>query len=138
MGNTIFIRNKIVCIRPLRSQIKAIQKLKPPTTIKGCQKSFVGMVNFVSIFCPKFQKLLKPFYDLTRKGRQFFGGEEQQRPLMSSNTDYKDPQSYIYPPDMDGSNCIQILVSLPLVVCCTKFRMDSQSSLLMQEKECQR
>ena len=36
MGNTVFIRNKRVCIRPLRSQIEAIQKLEPPTTIKGC------------------------------------------------------------------------------------------------------
>ena len=36
MGNTIFIRNKRVCVRPLRSQIEAIQKLKPPMTIKGC------------------------------------------------------------------------------------------------------
>ena len=35
IGNTIFIRNKRVCIRPLRSQIEAIQKLKPPTMIKG-------------------------------------------------------------------------------------------------------
>ena len=78
MGNTIFIRNKRVCIRPLRSQIKAIQKLKPPTTIKGC-RSFVGMVNFVSIFCPELQKLLKPIYDLTRKGRQFIWGKEQQK-----------------------------------------------------------
>ena len=52
MGNTIFIRNKRVCVRPLRSRIEAIQKLKPPTMTKGCQ-SFTGMVNFVSIFCPK-------------------------------------------------------------------------------------
>ena len=36
IGNTIFIRNKRVCVRPLRSQIEAIQKLEPPTTIKGC------------------------------------------------------------------------------------------------------
>ena len=36
MGNTIFIRNKRVCVRPLRSQLEAIQKLKPPTMIKGC------------------------------------------------------------------------------------------------------
>ena len=34
MGNTIFIRNKRVCVRPLRSQIEAIQKLEPPTTIQ--------------------------------------------------------------------------------------------------------
>ena len=62
--------------KTLKNQNDAIQKLEPPTTIKGC-RSFVGMVNFVSIFCPKLQKLLKPIYDLTRKGRQFIWGEEQ-------------------------------------------------------------
>ena len=36
------------------------------------------MVNFVSIFCPELQKLLKPIYYLTRKGRQFAWGVEQQ------------------------------------------------------------
>ena len=78
MGNMIFIRNKRVCVRLLRGQIEAIQKLRPPTTIKGC-RSFAGMVNFVSIFCPELQNLLKPIYDLTRKGRQFIWGEEQQK-----------------------------------------------------------
>ena len=37
------------------------------------------MVNFVSIFYPELQKLLKPIYDLTRKGRQFLWEEEQQK-----------------------------------------------------------
>ena len=37
------------------------------------------MVNFVSIFCPELQRLLKPIYDLTRKGRQFIWGEEQEK-----------------------------------------------------------
>ena len=78
MGNTIFIREKRVCVRPVRNWIEAIQKLEPPTTIKGC-RSFEGMVNFVSIFCPELQKLLKAIYDLTRKGRQFLWGEEQQK-----------------------------------------------------------
>ena len=78
MGNTIFIRDKRVCVKPPRNRIEAIQKLKPPTTIKGC-RSFVGMVNFVSIFCLELQKLLKPIYDLARKGRQFIWGEEQQK-----------------------------------------------------------
>ena len=36
------------------------------------------MVNFVSIFCPELQKVLKPIYDLTRKGRHFVLGEEHQ------------------------------------------------------------
>ena len=43
---------------------------------KQC-KSFAGMVNFVSIFCPELQKLLKPIYDLMRKGKQFVWGIEQ-------------------------------------------------------------
>ena len=77
MGNTIIIKDKRVCVKPLRSRIEAIQKLKPPTMIKEC-RSFVGMVNFISIFCPELHKLLKPIYNLTRKGRQFIWGEEQQ------------------------------------------------------------
>ena len=44
---------------------------------KGC-RSFAGVVNFLSMFCPELQKLLKPIYDLTRKGRPFFWGKEQQ------------------------------------------------------------
>ena len=77
MGNTIFIKERRVCVKPLHSQLEAIQKIKAPTTAKQC-KSFVGMVNFVSIFCPDLQKLLKPIYDLMRKGRQFVWGKEQQ------------------------------------------------------------
>ena len=30
------------------------------------------------MFCPELQKLLKPIYNLTRKGRQFIWGKEQQ------------------------------------------------------------
>ena len=55
-----------------------IQKLEPPMMIKVC-RSFVGMVNFVSIFLPGIQKLLKPIYNLTRKGRQFIWEEAQQK-----------------------------------------------------------
>ena len=77
MGNEIFIQDKRVCIQPLRSRLEAIQKLQPPSTVKGC-RSFVGMVNFLSMFCPELQKLLKPIYNLTRKGRPFIQGKEQQ------------------------------------------------------------
>ena len=38
----------------------------------------MGMVNFLSMFCLELQKLLKPIYDLTRKGRPFVWGKEQQ------------------------------------------------------------
>ena len=77
MGNTIFIKDRKVCVKPLRSRLEAIQKLKLPTTPKGCQ-IFTGMVNFLSMFCPELQTLVKPIYDLTRKGRQFIWGQEQQ------------------------------------------------------------
>ena len=70
MGNTIFIKDRRVCAKPLRNRLEAIQKLQPPTAAKGC-RSFAGMVNFLSMFCPELQILLKPIYDLTRKGRQF-------------------------------------------------------------------
>ena len=77
MGNEIFIENKKVCVKPLRSRLEAIQKLQPPKTPKGC-RSFAGVVNFLSMFCLELQKLLKPIYDLTRKGKPFYWGKEQQ------------------------------------------------------------
>ena len=77
MGNEIFIENKKVCVKPLRNRLEAIQRLQPPKTPKGC-RSFAGVVNFLSMFCPDVQRLLKPIYDLTRKGRPFHWGKEQQ------------------------------------------------------------
>ena len=74
MGNIIFVKDRRVCVKPLHSRLEA---MKAPTTAKQC-KSFAGMVNFFSIFCPELQRLLKPIYDLTRKGRQFVWGKEQQ------------------------------------------------------------
>ena len=76
-GNEIFIQSKKVHVQPLRNRLEAIQRLQPPTTAKRC-RSFAGMVNFLSMFCPELQKLLKPIYDLTRKGRPFIWGKEQQ------------------------------------------------------------
>ena len=72
MGNEIFIENKKVCVKPFRSKLEAIQNLQPPKTPKEC-RSFAGVVNFLSMFCPELQKLLKPIYDLTRKESHFIG-----------------------------------------------------------------
>ena len=77
MGNEILIEDQKVCVKPLRSRLEAIQKLQPPKTPKGC-RSFAGVVNFLSMFCPELQKILKPIYDLTRKGKPFYWGKEQQ------------------------------------------------------------
>ena len=38
----------------------------------------MGMVSFLSMFCPEPQQLLKPIYDLTKKGRPCTWGKEQQ------------------------------------------------------------
>ena len=65
MGNIIFIKDRRVCVKHL-SRLEAIQKLHPPTTPKGC-RSFTGMVNILSMFCPELEKLLKLIYNLMRK-----------------------------------------------------------------------
>ena len=78
IGNIIFIQEKRVCVPLLCSGLEVIQKLRPPTTVKGC-RSCVGMVNFLSIFCQDLQKLLKPIYNLTCKDIPFNWGQEQQR-----------------------------------------------------------
>ena len=38
----------------------------------------MGVVNFLSMFWPELQKLLKPILNLTRKGKPFYWGKEQQ------------------------------------------------------------
>ena len=75
--NVIFIDNKKLCVKPLGSRLEAIQRLQPPKTPKGC-RSFAGVVNFLSMFCPELQKLLKPICDLIRKGKPLYWGKEQQ------------------------------------------------------------
>ena len=77
MGNVFHIDGSTISIIPLQSRIEAIQKLQPPTNVKGC-KSFCEVVNYLSIFCRHLQILLKPIYDLTKKGRPFVWQEEQQ------------------------------------------------------------
>ena len=81
----------------LRNRLEVIQRLQPPKTAKGC-RSFAGMVNFLSMFCAELQKLLKPIYDLTRKGRPFNWRKEQQ----DSSEETK--QKLIKPPVLHMSN----------------------------------
>ena len=87
MGNTIFIKEKRVCVKPMQSRLEAIQKLKPPMNQKGCW-NFTGIVNFVSIFCPELQKLLKPIYELTKRVDHSFGEINNKGHLMKSRIGY--------------------------------------------------
>ena len=112
MGNKIWIENKKVCVKPLRNRLEAIQKLQPPKTPKGC-RSFAGVVNFLSMFCPGLQKLLKPINDLTRKGRPFNWGKEQQ-------DSFEEIKCRLMKPPV-----IQILANLQLVAHYTRYKMVS-------------
>ena len=75
MSNTMFIKDRQVHVKSMRNRIEAIQQL--PTNVKGCRR-FARMVSFISVFCPELQKLLKPIYVLTKKGRHFIWGKQQQ------------------------------------------------------------
>ena len=70
MGNIFRTGQKGITITPIKTRQEAILNTPTPTTAKEC-KSFCGVVNYVSLFCPNLQKLLAPIYDLTRKGRPF-------------------------------------------------------------------
>ena len=78
MGNEFVINKRTKTITPLRSRTEAISKIPTPKTAKQC-KSFCGVVNYLSLFCPDLQTLLKPIVELTRKGRPFVWGQEQER-----------------------------------------------------------
>ena len=78
MGITILVEDGMPKMRPLKSRIDAIQKVKPPKTIKEC-RSFCGMVNYMSMFLPSLQEKLIPIYFITRKGIPFYWGDEQQK-----------------------------------------------------------
>ena len=55
----------------------------------------------MSLFCPELQKLLKPIYDLTRKGRQFLWGKKQQQAFDEIKRRLQRP-SVLHLPDRHG------------------------------------
>ena len=71
MGLTMMIEDGMVKMKPQKSRIEAILKVKPTTTVKEC-RSFCGMVNYMSIFLPSLQEKLIPVYFITRKGVPFY------------------------------------------------------------------
>ena len=78
MGNEFVISKRTKTITPLSSRTEAISKIPTPKTAKQ-SKSSCGVVNYLSLFCPDLQTLLKPIVELTRKGRPFVWGQEQER-----------------------------------------------------------
>ena len=77
MGNEFVISQRNITVTPLRSRTKAIAKIPTPRTLRKC-KSFCGVVNYLALFCPDLQTLLKPIIALTRKEIPFRWGKEQE------------------------------------------------------------
>ena len=127
MGNTIFIKERRMCVKPLRNRLEAIQNLKPPTIQKGC-RSFARVVNFVNIFCPELHKLLKPIYELTKKCRPFVWGEEQQKVFDEIKRRFLKPPVLSKPHRRGRFLLYSDTSKLPLVVPYTKYRMENLSS----------
>ena len=90
MGNEFSINKRMMTITPLRSRTEAINKIPTPRTPKQC-KSFCGVVNYLSLFCPDSQKLLRPIVELTRKDRPFIWGEAQERAFNEVKLRLKNP-----------------------------------------------
>ena len=60
MGNEIFIQNKRMHVQPLKSQLEAIQKLQPPTTVKGCRNiEALGDGQFSKYVLPRIAEIIK-------------------------------------------------------------------------------
>ena len=58
MGNEIFIQNKGVCVKPLRSRLEAIQKLQPPHYSESLQR-FCREGQFPKHVLPRVTKIIK-------------------------------------------------------------------------------
>ena len=75
------ISKRQMTITPLRSRTEAINCIPTPKTPKQC-KSFCGVVNYLSLFCPDLQTLLKLIVELTKKGRPFVWGKAQENSFV--------------------------------------------------------
>ena len=78
MGNAFNLEDTRITVTPLKSRCETIVKMMPPKDLTE-SRSFCGMVNFLSMFCKNLIVVLKPIYDVTRKGQPFFWGEKQQK-----------------------------------------------------------
>ena len=66
MGNVIFIKDREVCVKPLRSRLEAIQKLQLPVTPKGC-RSFAGDGKFSKHVMPRITEITESNIQLNQK-----------------------------------------------------------------------
>ena len=78
------------------------------------------------MFCLELQKLLKPEYDLTRKGRQLIWGREQQEAFKEIKQRLIKALILYMPTIRKDFTYIQTQVNLLQEVLYIKFKMESQ------------
>ena len=96
MGHTMLIEEGLPKLKPLKTRVEAILKIKPPKTIKDC-RSFCGMVNYLSIYLKDLQTKLIPIYYLTRKGVPFVWGKEQEKAFQDIKIALTSPPVLVMP-----------------------------------------
>ena len=80
------------------------------------------------MFHPELQKLLKPIYDLTQKGRPFIWGKEQQDSFEEIKSRLIRPPVYICQIQLADFTYTQTLINLQLEVCYIKYKMANPNS----------
>ena len=100
MGNEFVIVEKKMTITPLRSRTETLHKIPTPKMAKRC-KSFCGSVNYLSLFCPDLQILLRPIVELTRKERSFVWGKKQETAFIEVKKRLTNPP-VLHLPKADG------------------------------------
>ena len=98
-GNEIFIQQKSVCAT-LKKQTRGNSESTTPQNSKRMQK-FCRYGEFSEYVLPRATKILKPIYDLTRKGRPFNWGKEQQDSFEEIKCRLMKPQ-VLYMPNKTG------------------------------------
>ena len=78
-----------------KNRLEAIQKLQPPKTPKGC-RSFAGVINFLSMFCPELQKLLKTHIWFNKGRKAIYLGKRTARFIWRNQMQINKTASFTY------------------------------------------
>jgi hypothetical protein len=77
IGHVLKIDNGKLVIKAQKDKVEAIQNLPVPKTSRQV-KRFIGMVTYLSEYCPDLQMLISPLHKIARKGCKFIWTEIHQ------------------------------------------------------------
>ena len=63
------------------TKLKAVEQWEPPKSVKAV-RSFIGFCNLYQKFIPHFSTIARPLIDLTKKGKPFNWGREQDEAFV--------------------------------------------------------